>query len=539
MSSGHQNTQKEVTLNSTHRIAVLIVDDDQVDRETVARFVGKEYELHQAATGKDALERVEHRQFGCILLDLGLPDFDGQELIEPLSERAPVVVMTGHGNERAAVEAMKRGAADYLVKDMISGVSLKRAVTGAIEKQQLEYTVEEQRRRLLEDERLKVLIQLAGSSLLDLNEPLSHLNLALDKLMMSQALPDTERSLVEKSSQALSDVTAIMRRVQQMRLQDAAPLPDSGIAMPPCVVLCVDDDPVSLAILKRHLESLSSDMAIVDVRTASSIAEATESLAANSTDLVVSDYHLGDGTAMDLLPVATKEDEILPVIVISGVGDEDVVADVLRAGASDYIPKGSLSVEKLGAALKRSLERAAIASDLRRSQARMHALAFTDELTKLYNRRFLEESMARELQRLNRHPGALAFCLLDLDHFKRLNDAYGHAAGDQALRDVGEILRNSIRRTDLAARYGGEEFAVFLTDADESAAVAVAEGIREKIDAHQVQFEGLSLELTVSVGVSLVRNEDDRNIAEIISAADAALYRAKTEGRNRVLLENR
>ncbi len=526
-------------MDSTHRIPVLIVDDDQVDRETVARYVGKDYELHQAATGKDALERAEHRLFGCILLDLGLPDFDGQELIEPLSQRAPVVVMTGHGNERAAVDAMKRGAADYLVKDMITGVALKRAITGAIEKRRLEYTVEEQRRRLLEDERLKVLIQLAGSSLMDLNEPLSHLNLALDKLMLSKALPDMERSLVEKSSQALSDVTAIMRRVQQMRLQDAAPLPDSGVAMPPCVVLCVDDDPVSMAILKRHLESLSGEMAIVEVRTATSIAEATEVLAGDTTDLVVSDYNLGDGTAMDILPLAMKAEEILPVIVISGEGNENVVADVLRAGASDYIPKGSLSAEKLGGALKRSLKRAAIATDLRRSQARMHALAFTDELTKLYNRRFLEESMTRELQRLNRHPGELAFCLLDLDYFKRLNDDYGHAAGDQALRDVGEILRSSTRRTDLAARYGGEEFAVFLPDANEEAAHAVAEGIRKKIEVHQVQFEGLSLELTTSVGISLVRGGDTRSIAEIVSAADAALYRAKTEGRNRVLIEKR
>ncbi len=294
-----------------------------------------------------------------------------------------------------------------------------------------------------------------------------------------------------------------------------------------------------MAILKRHLESLSGEMAIVEVRTATSIAEATEVLAGDTTDLVVSDYNLGDGTAMDILPLVMKAEEILPVIVISGEGNENVVADVLRAGASGYIPKGSLSAEKLGGALKRRLKRAAIATDLPRSQARMHALAFTDELTKLYNRRFLEESMTRELQRLNRHPGELAFCLLDLDYFKRLNDDYGHAAGDQALRDVGEILRSSTRRTDLAARYGGEEFAVFLPDANEEAAHAVAEGIRKKIEVHQVQFEGLSLELTTSVGISLVRGGDTRSIAEIVSAADAALYGAKTEGRNRVLTEKR
>ncbi len=524
-------------METTHRTSVLIVDDDQVDRETVARYVGKDYELHQAATGNDALARAKHQVFGCILLDLGLPDFDGHELIEPLAQLAPVVVMTGHGNERAAVEAMKRGAADYLVKDVLTGVALKRAITGAIEKRRLEDTVEEQRRRLLEDERLKVLTQLAGSSLMDLNEPLSHLSLVLDRLASSAALPDAEGALVEKGNRALSQVNAIMRRVQQMRLQDAATVEDGSFVMPPCTVLCVDDDRVSLKIMERHLEQLSKEISLVGIHVAASFAEAAEMLHSHAIDLVVSDYNLGDGTALDIIPLAMGAEKAPPVIVTSGAGDEDVVADVLRAGASDYIPKGTLSAEKLRLALKRSLERAAMVADLRKSQAHMHTLAFTDELTKLYNRRFLEESMSRELKRLNRHPGNLAFCLLDLDYFKRLNDTYGHAAGDQALRDVGKILSNSVRKTDLAARYGGEEFAVFLPDANGDAALSVAEGIRKKIELHQVEFEGLSLDLTASVGVSLVDAADTRSVAEIIGAADGALYRAKSEGRNRVFLE--
>ncbi len=522
-------------MESNERPKILIVDDDMVDRETAKRYLAREYNLSQAETGSDGLNQAREELFSCILLDLGLPDLSGMELIGQISQFAPVIVMTGHGNEVGAVEAMKRGAADYLVKDQIDRDSIKRAVVGAMEKRKLELTIAEQGRQLLEDERLKVLIQLAGSSLVDLNEPISYLSLALDKLSTSDGLGPSEAKLVDGGCRAVADITAIMRRIQKMRLEDEAPLAGVGVTLQSYRVLCLDDDRTSLMIVRKSLENISDEIVIDDVKTASSVAEAIAVLAAHPIDVILSDFRLGDGTARDLMDAVVQHYPDVPVIVISGSCSEDLVADVLREGASDYISKASLSSEKLGAALKRSLERAALTVDLRKSQERMHEMAFTDELTKLYNRRFLQESMTRELDRMARYKGVASFCLLDIDFFKKLNDTHGHAAGDHALRDMGVLLKNAVRRTDLASRYGGEEFALFLPQTDGDAALALAETIREKIEAHEMIFEDLNLRMTVSIGVKTVGGEDPISVMEIISAADGALYRAKEDGRNRVV----
>jgi diguanylate cyclase (GGDEF)-like protein len=157
-----------------------------------------------------------------------------------------------------------------------------------------------------------------------------------------------------------------------------------------------------------------------------------------------------------------------------------------------------------------------------------------DELTGLYNRRYFDETLRRELFRAERKRAALAIVMIDLDHFKRMNDTYGHEAGDFVLRTVGRVLRDGVRRSDVACRYGGEELVLVLPECDSAAAVRCAETIRASIAALELNLGDVLLpEVTASFGVAVWPAHGDDG-ATLLQAADRALYAAKNGGRNRV-----
>ena len=165
---------------------------------------------------------------------------------------------------------------------------------------------------------------------------------------------------------------------------------------------------------------------------------------------------------------------------------------------------------------------------------RHKALAARDGLTGLYNRRSFDELLAQAVAREERKPqGAFALLMLDLDHFKKLNDTFGHPAGDAALRHAAQTLGRRLRKNDVLARYGGEEFAVILDGADLAKAGELAERVREALQKGQIVFEGARLSVTASFGLA-VWPGDGREPAAILAAADRALYAAKQAGRNRV-----
>ncbi len=164
----------------------------------------------------------------------------------------------------------------------------------------------------------------------------------------------------------------------------------------------------------------------------------------------------------------------------------------------------------------------------------LEMLANTDVLTGLPNRRFLLDRLAEEVVEADRFDRPLAFILLDIDHFKKVNDEHGHMVGDEMLRHVGRVIQGSLRRYDLAARFGGEEFAVLLPNTGREAAHAVAARIREQLETSEVEIaEGRMLGVTASLGVA--ERMPGEEIAEMIRRADDALYRAKDEGRNRIV----
>jgi diguanylate cyclase (GGDEF)-like protein len=166
---------------------------------------------------------------------------------------------------------------------------------------------------------------------------------------------------------------------------------------------------------------------------------------------------------------------------------------------------------------------------------RHRELAARDGLTGLYNRRSFDEQLAAMLARESRrNQGGFALGLLDIDHFKKLNDTFGHPAGDAALRHLAALLVHKLRRNDILARYGGEEFAVIFDGADQGKAVEMADRLRLHVQKSQLVFEGARLAMTASFGVA-VWPTDGVDAAALLASADRALYVAKQAGRNRVV----
>lgn len=163
----------------------------------------------------------------------------------------------------------------------------------------------------------------------------------------------------------------------------------------------------------------------------------------------------------------------------------------------------------------------------------LNILAVTDSLTKVYIRRYFEECLARAFRNAQRYKRAFSLVMCDIDHFKQINDTYGHLQGDRTLQIVAEILKANIRDDDLVARYGGEEFVLILDRAETETAVSVAERIRQTVEARPIPSEQGDLHITLSLGVATYRS-DIPTAHDLVAAADAALYEAKKSGRNRV-----
>jgi diguanylate cyclase (GGDEF)-like protein len=167
---------------------------------------------------------------------------------------------------------------------------------------------------------------------------------------------------------------------------------------------------------------------------------------------------------------------------------------------------------------------------------RLHFQAVRDPLTGLFNRRYLDETLTRELQRATRHNHHIGVIMLDVDHFKQINDTYGHAAGDMMLATIGTFLQSHTRGEDIVCRYGGEEFTLILPEASLDDTRARAEEIRTGAQQLSVRYKEHTLDrITISLGVASFPAHGT-SVSAMLRAADAALYRAKTQGRNRTIV---
>jgi two-component system cell cycle response regulator len=163
----------------------------------------------------------------------------------------------------------------------------------------------------------------------------------------------------------------------------------------------------------------------------------------------------------------------------------------------------------------------------------IYRLTTVDGLTQISNKRFFTETLEREVARAHRYQRPLSLVMFDLDHFKKINDTYGHLAGDYVLKQLASTVKQKIRKEDLFARYGGEEFAIVLPEIALEPSLTLAEKIRQLVEQHEFRFENTPIAVTISMGVATM-GERSRDLEGLIRSADELLYTAKAEGRNQV-----
>jgi len=212
------------------------------------------------------------------------------------------------------------------------------------------------------------------------------------------------------------------------------------------------------------------------------------------------------------------------ILIISASGETADIVAAMNAGADDFVVK-SYDVRELEVRL-RAARRIVELEDA------LWTLATRDPLTRLWNRGAIMDVLQRELSRCCRHSHSIAVIMADIDHFKQVNDTYGHKGGDAAIQEVAERLRGDLRSYDTAGRYGGEEFLIVLPEPIATDAAHVAERLRRRICQTPFDIEGGSLEVTMSFGVAMGTKAADLEAEKLIRSADSALYEAKQAGRN-------
>ena len=453
------------------QISILLVEDDLGDALLVQEMLSEIKDPLFAVTHVDrvakALDQIREAQFGVILLDLSLPDGQGLELVKVVRQAAPetpIVVMSGQRDDDFALKIVQEGVQDYCVKGHVDSFLLTRTLRYAIERKRIEDTL---RRRNAE---LAVLF---------------HVSSTVSRCIDMQGL--------------LADVIGSLAGMDILSLKWQG------------AILTLEDDGTL-----RLAQELGHSPDFIEAHQRLQCNECLCGLAVKSGEMVVSSDAFQD--AQHTLRYAGMEPH--GHIIIPLKSRERVIGILCL----DTVP--GISVREGERKLLLSIgEQVGIVVENARLYEETRRLALHDSLTGLANRRHLNIVAENNLARARRHGIPFAIILLDLDHFKRYNDTHGHSAGDQLLVAVANTMKNEVRETSLVVRYGGEEFLVLLSDTEITAALAVAERIRLKVQEETG--------VTVSMGVSWAKDAT-RPLALLIADADAALYQAKNSGRNRV-----
>ena len=309
-------------------------------------------------------------------------------------------------------------------------------------------------------------------------------------------------------------------------------------------ILIADDREDNLGLLREWLSAQD-----YYVRCARDGREALDIARQDPPDLVLVDKVMPEVDGLSVARQLKRGDPTVPVIVLTGREDTRRAAIFDDSGADDLIMK-PFQYEEVETRVRTMLKKREVFralelanEELRRANERMARLIQFDEKTGLYNYRYFMERLTEEFKRARRYGNRLTLAMFDIDHFKEVNDRFGHPAGDTALREFGEIMVRSSRETDIIARYGGEEFVALLPQTTAVHGQRLAERIRRVTEAHR--FRGTDapepiIRVTVSAGVATFPlNERILLPEDLIKAADDALYRAKGAGRNRTHLDQR
>ena len=548
-------------MSSDEKINILVVDDRPENLMAIEGVLERpDLSIITATSGNEALGLVLEHTFALILLDVQMPGMDGFEVAELLrgsekSHHIPIIFLTAISKDDTHVfTGYEKGAVDYLFKPLDplilrskanvfvelfqqrkklqqSNLDLSCAV---VELEAVNRQIREQQKSVIEEERLKVLLQMAGATAHELNQPLMILMGNVQLMEMDGNVPAHLAGRVSKITEAASRISDTVKKIQTLRHDQPKTYAGGKTILnldQHVSILAIEDKDDDFSKVRQILRD-HHQLALTRVK---SIREAFDRIDKDSFDLIFLDYMLPDGTGLEFLEAVNSKGIETPVVVITGQGDELIASRIIQAGAYDYLPKAKVSGKALLRIISNALEKAGLKREMRMAQQKLAEMSVRDELTGMFNQRYFREALEREVSGAQRYGHGLALCMIDLDHFKRVNDTHGHLCGDRVLHEFGRLLNDSIRKYDVGCRYGGEEFAVILPDTSLDKALSLCERFRERVKEHEFTYENLTLHITTSVGVAARPAGGIITGRQLVDLADKALYQAKSQGRNLVV----
>lgn len=315
----------------------------------------------------------------------------------------------------------------------------------------------------------------------------------------------------------------------QLTMQEPRPMTDIDVTG--ARILAIEDNRIDAMNLKECLA--------VDADTVEQVGDGSTGFAramAEEFDLVICSLNLAGDDALRLVSQfrATEATRHIPILMVGEEDQTEKLAKALDLGVNDYLMKPMDRNEML-ARVRTQIRRRRYHDRMRESYEQSLALALTDSLTGLYNRRYLLSHLGRLMSDTAGRHKPLAVLVIDIDHFKEVNDTHGHGVGDRVLQHITALMRNNVRNVDLVSRLGGEEFVIVMPDTPEPFAMMVANRLRDVVATTPMELEdGTKLTVTMSIGCALRDEDGVDSFDKLIGRADAALYVAKRQGRNRV-----
>ena len=486
---------------------ILVADDDPSVLESVTWLLKENgYEVVPAQGGAACLDQLERRSPDLLLLDILMPDADGLQLLERIKsdERwrdLPVLMLSAQPPEDASVRSLGLGAADFIRKP---------------------YRPKELLARVQAHLRMGTVLRATRLALVRTEEA----------LVRAQQDADSRRKLVDILHEVTGDLS--VSELFHLLVRRAA----RALGVSHCSVVLARPGEASAVVVAAYENPKLQHLTIQLDR----YPELKAALDSGQPVLVedLDTHPLYEGVR-HVWGIEGIEIPIRSVIALPFTIERGQYGVFLVRRTRDQEPFGASDLEFAQAVITAAvavIQRAQMVESTMADNARLEQLAQTDPLTQLLNRRALTERITAEMERALRYDSTLALLMIDLDHFKRVNDTYGHLVGDDVLRDVAKLLVDTIRVSDIVARYGGEEFLVLLPETDDAGAESFADRIRAAVEEHDFTDNGEhpQLRLTSSIGVAMYPAARIESVEDLFARADAALYRAKADGRNRVRL---